>query len=153
MDQPKIYVTTKDAGKLQELIRKAFHSDYRGSEYLKKLAEEIEKASVVQPNQIPSDVITINSTARLVDQDTHEEMLYTLVFPEESDLSQGKISILAPIGTAMLGYKVGDTFEWDTPGGTRIIHVKEILYQPEASGDEHYGPDQTTVKVSPKSDR
>ena len=91
----------------------------------------------MQPDQIPSDVITINSTARLVDQDTHEEMLYTLVFPEESDLSQGKISILAPIGTAMLVYKVGDTFERDTPGGTRIIHVKEILYQPEASGDEH----------------
>ena len=136
MNQPKIFVTTKDAEKLRELIRKAHHSDYRGSDYLKKLAEEIEKASVVQSNQIPSDVITLNSTARLVDQKTDEEMLYTLVFPEDADISQGKISILAPIGTAMLGYKVGDTFEWDTPGGTRIIRVKEILYQPEASGDE-----------------
>jgi len=136
MNQPKIFVTTKDAGKLRELIRKAYHSEYRGSDYLKKLAEEIEKASVVEPNRIPSDVITLNSTARLVDQKTDEEMLYTLVFPEDADISQGKISILAPIGTAMLGYKVGDTFEWDTPGGTRIIRVKEILYQPEASGDE-----------------
>ena len=115
----------------------AYHSDYRGSDYLKKLAEEIEKASVVEPDQIPSDVITLNSTARLVDQNTHEEMLYTLVFPEDADISQGKISILAPIGTAMLGYKVGDTFAWETPSGTRTIHVKEILYQPEASGDEH----------------
>jgi regulator of nucleoside diphosphate kinase len=137
MDQPKIFITTKDAEKLRGLIRKAYHSDYRGSDYLKRLAEEIEKASVVQPDQIPSDVITLNSTARLVDQDTDEEMLYTLVFPEDADISQGKISILAPIGTAMLGYKVGDTFEWDTPGGTRTIRVKEILYQPEASGDEH----------------
>jgi regulator of nucleoside diphosphate kinase len=136
MNQPKIFVMTKDAEKLRELIRKAYHSDYRSSDYLKKLAEEIEKASVVQSNQIPSDVITLNSTARLVDQKTDEEMLYTLVFPEDTDISQGKISILAPIGTAMLGYKVGDTFEWDTPGGTRIIRVKEILYQPEASGDE-----------------
>jgi regulator of nucleoside diphosphate kinase len=136
MNQPKIFVTTKDAEKLRELIRNAYHSDYRGSDYLKKLAEEIEKASVVQSNQIPSDVITLNSTARLVDRKTDEEMLYTLVFPEDADISQGKISILAPIGTAMLGYKVGDTFEWDTPGGKRIIRVKEILYQPEASGDE-----------------
>ena len=136
MNQPKIFGTTKDAEKLRELIRKAYHSDYRGSDYLKKLAEEIEKASVVQSNQIPSDVITLNSTARLLDQKTDEEMLYTLVFPEGAEISQGKISILAPIGTAMLGYKVGDTFEWDTPGGTRIIRVKEILYQPEASGDE-----------------
>ena len=78
----------------------------------------------------------LNSTVRLLDQKTDEKMLYTLVFPEQANISQGKISILAPIGTAMLGYKVGDTFEWDTPGGTRIILVKEILYQPEASGDE-----------------
>ncbi len=92
--------------------------------------------AVVQPDQIPSDVITLNSTVRLLDQKTDEEMLYTLVFPEQANISQGKISILAPIGTAMLGYKAGDTFEWDTPGGTRIILVKEILYQPEASGDE-----------------
>lgn len=136
MNQPRIFITTKDAEKLRKLIRKAYHSDYRGSDYLKKLAGEIEKASVVDPDQIPSDVITLNSTARLVDQQTGEEMLYTLVFPEEADVSRGKISILAPIGTAMLGYKLGDTFEWDTPGGTRIIRVKEILYQPEASGDE-----------------
>ena len=136
MNQPKIFVTTKDVEKLRRLIRQAYHSDYRGSDYLKKLAEEIEKASVVQPDQIPSDVITLNSTARLIDQKTDEEMLYTLVFPEEADIAQGKISILAPIGTAMLGYKVGDTFDWDTPGGKRTIRVKEILYQPEASGDE-----------------
>ncbi len=136
MNQPSIYITTQDAEKLRKLMREAYHSDYRGSDYLKKLAGEIEKASVVQPDQIPSNVITLNSTARLVDQQTNEEMIYTLVFPEDADPSQGKISILAPIGTAMLGYKVGDTFEWDTPGGKRIIRVKEILYQPEASGDE-----------------
>ena len=136
MDQPTIFVTTNDAAKLRELIRKSFHSDYRGSEYLTKLAEEIEKASVVEADQVPSDVITLNSTARLVDQNTDEEMRYTLVFPEDADVSKGKISVLAPIGTAMLGYKTGDTFAWDTPGGKRIIRVKEILYQPEASGDE-----------------
>jgi regulator of nucleoside diphosphate kinase len=136
MNQPSIFITTKDAMKLRKLIRKAYHSDYRGSDYLKKLAEEIEKASVVQPEQIPADVITLNSTARLVDQETKEEMVYTLVFPEDADTSQGKISILAPIGTAMLGYKAGDTFEWDTPGGKRIIHVKGMLYQPEAAGEE-----------------
>jgi regulator of nucleoside diphosphate kinase len=136
MNQPSIFITTKDVEKLRDLIREAFHTEYRGSDYLKQLAGEIEKASVVEPNQIPSDVITLNSTARLIDRETKEEMVYTLVFPEDADTSQGKISILAPIGTAMLGYKVGDTFEWDTPGGKRIIHVKEILYQPEASGDE-----------------
>lgn len=104
MNQPSIYITTQDAEKLRKLMREAYHSDYRGSDYLKKLAGEIEKASVVQPDQIPSNVITLNSTARLADQQTNEEMIYTLVFPEDADTSQGKISILAPIGTAMLGY-------------------------------------------------
>jgi regulator of nucleoside diphosphate kinase len=136
MDRPSIFITTKDAEKLRELIRDAYHTDYRGSDYLKKLAGEIEKASVMQPDQIPADVITLNSTARIVDQETHEEMVYTLVFPEDADPSQGKISILAPIGTAMLGYKTGDVFEWDTPGGKRTIRVEEILYQPESAGDE-----------------
>jgi regulator of nucleoside diphosphate kinase len=136
MNQPSIFITTKDAEKLRDLIRDAYHTEYRRSDYLKKLADEIEKASIVQPDQTPSDVVTLNSTARLVDQETKEEMVYSLVFPEDADPSQGKISILAPIGTAMLGYKAGDTFEWDTPGGKRIIHVKEILYQPEAAGDE-----------------
>ena len=136
MNQPSIFITTKDAEKLRKLIREAYHSEYRGSDYLKKLAEEMEKASVVNPDQIPADVITLNSTARLVDQATNEEMVYTLVFPEDADVSLGKISILAPIGTAMLGYKTGDTFEWDTPGGKRTLRVQEIIYQPEASGDE-----------------
>ena len=136
MNQPSIFITTKDVEKLRDLIREAYHTEYRGSDYLKKLAEEIQKASVVQPDQIPSDVITLNSTARLVDLETNEEMVYTLVFPEDADSSQGKISILAPIGTAMLGYKAGDTFEWETLGGERTIRVKEMLYQPEAAGDE-----------------
>lgn len=136
MNQPSIFLTTKDVEKLRDLIREAYHTEYRGSNYLKLLAGEIEKASVVQPDQIPSNVITLNSKVRLVDQQTNEEMIYSLVFPEDADPSQGKISILAPIGTAMLGYKVGDTFEWDTPGGKRIIRVEKILYQPEASGDE-----------------
>jgi len=136
MNQPSIFITTKDVEKLRDLIRDAYHTEYRGSDYLKKIAEELEKASVVLPDQIPADVITLNSTARLVDRETKEEMVYSLVFPEDADTSQGKISILAPIGTAMLGYKAGDTFEWDTPGGKRIIRVKEIVYQPEAAGDE-----------------
>jgi regulator of nucleoside diphosphate kinase len=117
MNQPSIFITTRDAEKLRDLIRDAYHTEYRGSDYLKKLANEIDKASVVQPDQIPSDIITLNSTARLVDQETKEEMVYSLVFPEDADPSQGKISILAPIGTAMLGFKAGDIFEWDTPGG------------------------------------
>ena len=135
MNEPSIYITRVDSKKLRDLISKAEHSEYRGSTYLKMLAGELDKAVVVEPQQIPPDVITLNSTVSLIDEESGDEMIYTLVFPEEADISQGKISILAPIGTGMLGYKVGDTFEWDTPGGKRAIRVNEILYQPEAAGD------------------
>lgn len=135
MSQPSIYMTKPDEKKLRDLIREAQHTDYRGSAYLKVLASELDKARVGDPQAIPPDVITMNSTARLVDQATGDEMVYTLVFPEEADISHGRISILAPIGTAMLGYRVGDIFEWDTPGGKRSIRVEEVVYQPEASGD------------------
>jgi len=80
-------------------------------------------------------VITMNSQALLLDVEENEEMLYTLVFPEDADPVEGKISVLAPIGTAMLGYREGDEFEWETPGGRRKIRVQKIVFQPEASGD------------------
>ncbi len=64
-------------------------------------------------------------------------MIYCLVFPDNSDVTEGKISILAPIGTALLGYKVGDIIEWKVPRGMAKLEVKEILYQPEAAGDYH----------------
>ncbi len=135
MNQPSIYITKTDEKKLKDLIWESQNSEYRGSDYLKMLAGEVEKAQVVEPHKIPSDVITMNSTAHLIDQESDDEMIYTLVFPEEADVSQGKISVLAPIGTAMLGYRVGDIFEWDTPGGKRKIRVVKVLFQPESSGD------------------
>ena len=135
MDNKPIYITEFDLERLQKLLWEAQSTDYRKSEYLEKLQIEIRRAVVVSPQNIPNDVITMNSIVCLKDIDTGEEETYTLVFPENSDLAQGKISILAPIGTGMLGYKVGDTFEWDVPAGKRRLQVKKIIYQPEASGD------------------
>jgi regulator of nucleoside diphosphate kinase len=135
MNQPEIYITKKDEEKLRALIKEAQYSEYRGSPYVKMLAAEIERAKVVPPEEIPPDVITLNSTVQLVDEELDDEMTFTLVFPDEADVEQGKISVLAPIGTAMLGYREGDTFEWETPGGKSLIRVKKILYQPEASGN------------------
>jgi regulator of nucleoside diphosphate kinase len=64
-------------------------------------------------------------------------MIYSLVFPQEADASEGRISILAPVGTAMIGYRVGDVIEWEVPSGLRRLKVEDVLYQPEASGDYH----------------
>jgi regulator of nucleoside diphosphate kinase len=130
-----IQITEFDKKRLSALIRDASHSEYRGSDYLNDLEQEMERAEVVPAEDISGDVITMNSRVRLVDVDSGEEMTYTLVFPEDADIAEQKISVLAPIGTAMLGYRVGDTFDWKVPDGERRLQVKEILYQPESSGD------------------
>ncbi|MCL4835296.1 MAG: nucleoside diphosphate kinase regulator [Caldilineaceae bacterium] len=135
MSGKPIHITQFDLERLRKLLSDAQSTDYRKSEYLERLQIEINRAEVVLSKDIPSDVITMNSTVCIEDLDTKEEEIYTLVFPKNADLSQGKISILAPIGTAMLGYEVGDSFEWEVPAGKRRLRVKKILYQPEASGD------------------
>lgn len=135
MSERDIYITEQDAKRLFELINDPSKLDRREPVYLDSLKNELSRAQVVAPTEIPPDVITMNSTVRLVDLDTDEEELCTLVFPSDADVSQGKISVMAPIGTAMLGYRAGDTFTWRVPGGERRLHVKEITYQPEAAGD------------------
>lgn len=129
-----IHITQIDQQRLQEVIAQAGRTEYRGSEYLQNLESELERGKVVASKDVPPDVITMNSKVRLVDLDSDEELIYTLVFPDDADLEQDKISVLAPIGTAMLGYRVGDTFELQVPAGTVRMKVKEIIYQPEASG-------------------
>ena len=137
MSNKPIQITEFDLERLKKLLFEARYNEYRKSQYLEKLQMEIDRANVVSPKDIPGDVITMNSTVSLVDLETGEEEVYTLVFPEDADLGQRKISVLAPIGTAMLGYEVGDVFEWDVPAGKRNLRVEKIIYQPEASGDYH----------------
>jgi len=137
MTEKVIYITGSDKKRLKQLIRdaRAFGSEHEI--YLEKLEGELNRGKVVKSKEIPKDVITMNSKVRLKDLDTREEMIYSLVFPNSADPDQNKISILAPIGTALLGYKVGDVIEWKVPAGLRKLKVLEVLYQPEAAGDYH----------------
>jgi len=137
MEERTIYITAYDLQRLRELIIETRRMERRKNEYLESLDAELSRGQVVAPTEVPPDVVTMNSRVHLVDLESQEEMVYTLVFPQDADLAQGKISVLAPIGTAMLGYRVGDTFEWPVPAGVRRLQVKEVLYQPEASGDYH----------------
>lgn len=135
MKQNTIYVTRADADKLKTAIWEAQGTEYRGSLYIQKLKAELGRATIIEPQDTPPDVITMNSKASLLDVETGETMDFTLVLPDQADINLGKISVLAPIGTGMLGCRVGDTFEWDTPGGKRTLRVTKIVYQPEASGN------------------
>ena len=130
-----IHITEFDHQRLKSLITEAEYTEYRGSDYLKNLETELDKGKIVKPTDVPPDLITMNSKVCLIDKEAGEEVVITLVFPEDADHTQNKISILAPIGTAMLGHRVGDTFEYEVPAGNVTMKVKEIIYQPEASGD------------------
>lgn len=134
--ETKIYITELDRRRLEKLIELAGERDGAANhEYLRKLEHELDRAETVAPKEVPADVITMRSRVRLSDLDTGGEVVYTLVFPTEADFSEGRISVLAPVGTAMLGYREGSVIEWQVPSGLRRLRVEEILYQPEAAGE------------------
>ena len=133
MNNRIIYITEADMKRLRPLIEGVKNS----RDDLRSLQAELEHARVVTPADVPPDVITMNSKARLRDLDTGEEMIFTLAFPGNASIDQDRISVVAPIGTAMLGHRVGDEFEWEVPAGFVRLQVEEVLYQPEAAGDYH----------------
>jgi regulator of nucleoside diphosphate kinase len=135
MSNKPIQITELDLERLKKLIEDAQQTEYRGSDSLVHLQEELDRAEIVAPQDISEGVVTMNSTVVLLDLETEEEETYTLVLPERADVARGRISVLAPIGTAMLGYEAGDIFEWEVPAGSRRLKVQRVLYQPEAAGD------------------
>ena len=137
VNEATIYITEMDRRRLEKLIETASERnvDAANQEYLSKLEQELEQAVTVASEDVPGDVITMRSRVRLSDLDSGEEVVYTLVFPTEAKFDEGKISVLAPIGTALLGYREGSIIEWQVPSGLRRLKVEEILYQPESAGD------------------
>ncbi len=135
MNERTIRVTKNDARRLRELVETPGVLEHCDPECLENLKKELDRAEIVEPEEISSRVVTMNSTVRLVDIKTGEPETYTLVLPQEADIDEGRISVLAPIGTAMLGYKVGDTFAWPVPGGVRRLRVNEVT-RPVETTDE-----------------
>ena len=76
----------------------------------------------------------MNSTVRLRDVRSSETDTYTLVYPQHANIAEGKLSVLAPIGTAILGYRVGDLVQWQVPSGLVRFKIEELINQPERDG-------------------
>lgn len=132
-----IQVTTFDMNRLFAMIDQLRRSGFRETGNLENLEEELARSQEVLPTEVAADVVTMNSRVRLQDRASGQEMVCSLVFPAQADVSDNKVSILAPLGTAILGYRVGDIIEWPMPGGMRKYQILEIAYQPEAAGDFH----------------
>ncbi len=132
MKKGEIYITEYDMKRLRSLIEIGSKKD---AGYLERLEEELDRAIIVDPKDIPEDVITMNSRVRIRDVDSGEERTFILVFPGQGQTSEMAISVLAPIGTALLGYREGEIIEWEVPGGLKRFQVAEIIYQPERLGN------------------
>jgi len=133
MRDGEIVVTEFDENRLRNLVDGAWRWNARDRTHVDHLESELDRAQVVPSADVPPDVVTMNSEIAVRDVDSNEEMTFAVVFPSEANVNRRKISILAPIGTAVLGYRVGDTIEWNVPGRTRRLRIERILFQPEAA--------------------
>lgn len=133
--QPKITISSLDLTRLEALLDAMPNGAFPGKAALES---ELARADIVEPQDMPSTVITMNSTVRFRVESTNELFELTLVYPKDMDSSGAKISIIAPVGSALLGLSVGDAIEWPKPGGGLIsVRVEDVLYQPERAGEYH----------------
>ena len=136
MKKRMICMSKYDIQRLEELLAEAESGPReKKREDLQMLRKELERARQVDPKDVPPTVVTMNSRVRLRDEDTGAIEEYTLVFPKDADYDLGRISVMSSVGTAILGYAVGDTIEWEVPAGRRRLKIEALPYQPEKAGD------------------
>jgi len=133
----KIYITELDRDRLVKLIEEELHIGTVPGETNRSLENEIQKAIIVPPRQVSHGVVTMNTRALIQLNDEEEAVEVSLVYPNEADMANMKLSVFSPVGTAILGYSEGDRISWNVPTGTIDIHIRKILYQPEAAGHYH----------------
>lgn len=130
----EIIVTNTDLERLRRVVE--IYGEGKMAEACEALDAELDRAQILPSERVPADVVTMNSTVTYLDPETGKGMDVTLVYPQHADVSQGKISILAPIGMALLGLRVGQSLDWPLPDGrVKTVKVASIRYQPEAAGD------------------
>ena len=137
MPRRKIYITQIDLRRLCQVVASELDLHDGSSRHLTELIAELERAEVVLSDEIPDDVVTMNSTVVLRDLDTGESETYTLVYPNHANIARNRLSVLAPVGTAILGYRVGDVVRWRVPAGVRRLRVEEVVFHPERVGAFH----------------
>jgi regulator of nucleoside diphosphate kinase len=133
--RPELTISSLDADRLYKLIETLPKNSLLGIE---ELEAELARANIVEPSKVPPTTVTMNSTVKFAVASSQDEFELTLVYPKDIDASGHKISILAPVGSALLGLSQGDEIEWPKPGGGLIkVTIKEITYQPERAGEFH----------------
>jgi len=131
-----ITLNSLDLTRIQTCLKEAMQVNAISKMEAATLIKEIQSASVVDPESIPSNVVTMNSIVQISFLNTKKTVEFQIVYPNQANVKENKISIFSPIATALIGYKVGDEIDWVVPAGITKIRIDAIVYQPEAAG--HY---------------
>lgn len=130
MEDNIILVTEKDLMRISHVL------SFQNSEDFEWLEQELDKAKIINEENVPADLVTMNSKFSFLNLQENKEVTITLVYPGDANFSEGKISVLAPLGAALLGLRIGQSIEWTFPNGkTKTLKITKMLYQPEANGD------------------
>lgn len=130
-------ITKNDLSRIQKSIDNAKSRNSIGKNEAENLINELHSAMIVEPHEVPGDVVTMNSIVKISFLDSDKSMVFRIVYHDEANIKENKISIFSPVATALIGYKAGDTIEWIVPSGLTRIRIEEIIYQPEAAGQFH----------------
>lgn len=132
MIEDGILITEKDLLRIRHVL------SFQKSEDFENLELELDRASIINDNEVPDDLVTMNSKVKFLNIQENKEMTISLVYPSDANFAEGKISVLASLGSAIIGLRVGQEINWMFPDGkTRTLKILEVLYQPEANGDWH----------------
>ena len=132
---PSLIISSRDLARLEALLDSPVLSRHPAAI---ALMDELNRAEVVPPERVPAAVVTVPARVECEHTATGEDHVLTLVYPNEADVEKGRVSVLAPVGSALLGLSVGQSIEWEAPGGRTLkLRVRSVRYQPEAAGDFH----------------
>lgn len=133
--RPAIVINRLDAERLQRLIDDADDRDLAVAE---RLEAELERGEVIDPQDIPEDVVSMNSRVQFTDLSRGRQMTRTLVYPHALAATEDGLSVMAPIGAALLGLRIGDVIDWPLPDGSESrLRIDAVLWQPERAGELH----------------
>ncbi|WP_225764707.1 nucleoside diphosphate kinase regulator [Stenotrophomonas sp. Marseille-Q4652] len=132
---PSITVSSRDLARLEAMLESPALSRHPAAI---ALGEELNRATILAPEEIPDGIVTMHSQVECEDELQNEKHILTLVYPHEADVDKGRVSVLAPVGSALLGLSVGQSIDWVAPGGRKLrLRVTAVHYQPESAGDLH----------------
>ncbi len=132
MNAEVILITEKDLTRIKHIL------SFQKSEAFERLEFELDRAEYIADNEVPADLVTMNSKVKFLNIQDNKEMIITIVYPSDSNFAEGKVSVLAPLGSALIGLRVGQEIDWTFPDGKiKTLKILAVPYQPEANEDWH----------------